>query len=802
MIKHTHHILFTMIACLWLQTSNGQKILLMDLIDNEPITDVEVIIFKGGEKELLITNSVGVLKYNDVNQIDSIVAGHTSYETTKISYKELVKNGYTIYMLPLTDLLPDIIIRGIPDGDFQMDQPIKIDRIRPVDVKFHNPQTAADLVGMSNKIYVQKSQMGGGSPMIRGFAANNVLIVVDGVRMNNAIFRDGNLQNIITIDPSIINETEIFYGPGSVIYGSDAMGGVMAFQTKTPSIDSGNHYKGNVMLRTASANKENSWHVDLEYGKNKFAGMSSLSLSNYSDLKMGSKGPIEYTRPIFNEYNGINDSIIYNDDPDIQYFTGYTQININQKFRYKPSEKNDFILQFGYTTSSPITRYDRLLQMVNGQLKYGDWYYGPQKWAQANLRFIHQFSDGKLADKLILTAAYQQFIESRHERLLFSKNLDSRTEKVDAYTLNADFDKKFRGFDFTYGLEVAYNVVGSEAIRTNIVSGLQSAISTRYPDGSTWYNSGIYASMSKSLGDNTQLSLGARYSFMGVQSSFEQTFYDFPFDEIVIERSALNGSLGLVTRLTDHLKVFVNASSGFRAPNVDDAGKIFDSEPGKVVVPNSNLLPEYSYSAEVGLNIEIEDRFMFSANAYYTLVSNLIVRDKFTLNGEDSLLYTGQMLEIQSLVNSNRGQIYGTELSMNLKIHQNIELKSSINYISGEAAGGMPIRHITPNFGNTSINFQYRRFRAQVYSNYNLELSSDKLAPSEVNKSYLYLKDDQGLPYSPAWTTFNIKTGFYFSSSLKLNVGVENIFNIRYRPYSSGLTAPGRNLILSINGRF
>ncbi len=774
----------------------------MDLIENEPISEAEITVFRKGNSQLLISNSIGVIKCGDVSTIDSVVANHTSYEPERLSKDKLSANGNTIYLMPLTDMLPHIIIRGIPDSEIKKDQPIKIDRIRPAEVKFQNPQTSADLVGMNNKIFVQKSQLGGGSPMIRGFSANNVLIVVDGVRMNNAIFRDGNVQNIITIDAALIDETEIFFGPGSVIYGSDAMGGVLSFHTRTPKIDSGQHYTGNVMLRTSSANKENSWHVDLEYGKNKVAGLSSISLSNFSNLKMGSNGPVEYTRPVFSEYNGQNDSIIQNDDPDVQFFTGYTQINVNQKFRFKPNEKNDFIMHFGFTTSSPISRYDRLLQTRNGQLKYGDWYYGPQKWTQLNMRYKHDFDKGRIADKLVLTAAYQQFEESRHERLLYSKYLDTRIEGVNAYTLNVDFDKKFGSLDFLYGFEGAFNTVGSRAFRTHLDTGSRVGISTRYPDGSTWYNAGIYVSVSQPIGVRSELSAGARYSFMGLNAPFSNEFFDFPFTEIDIDKSAFNGSLGFVSHIDSHFHIYANASSGFRAPNVDDVGKIFDAEPGKIVVPNATILPEYSYSGEFGFGVKTENGLVLNANAYYTLVNNLIVRDKFTLNGEDSLLYNGQMLEIQSLVNSDLGEIYGAEFSLEARFLHRFKFRSSFNIIAGQTSDGQALRHVSPWFGNTAIDFHYRRFRAQVYSNYNLELSADKLAFSEVNKAYLYAKDNNGLPYSPAWSTVNLKTGFYFSSSMKLNIGLENIFNKRYRTYSSGLTAPGRNFILSINGRF
>ena len=121
-------------------------------------------------------------------------------------------------------------------------------------------------LGSSGEVFIQKSQMGGGSPMIRGFSTNRILIVVDGVRMNNAIYRSGNLQNVISIDASTIENTEVIFGPGSVIYGSDAVGGVMSFNTILPRLSSVDEweYSGNIMSRLSSANKEKTGHFDFQ----------------------------------------------------------------------------------------------------------------------------------------------------------------------------------------------------------------------------------------------------------------------------------------------------------------------------------------------------------------------------------------------------------------------------------------------------------------------------------------------------------------------------------------------------------
>ncbi|MCB0734339.1 MAG: TonB-dependent receptor [Bacteroidetes bacterium] len=778
----------------------GQQLLVMDASDDQPISEVQVVIHHPLRTSILVTSSLGTIKSPYLLQFDSLEISRVGYLPVGIGYADVVKQDYTIYLTPQTSVFEPVEIRGMVDSEEGHDPPIRIERIRPAEIRFQNPQTSADMVGMNGRLFIQKSQMGGGSPMIRGFAANNVLIVVDGVRMNNAIFRQGNLQNIITIDPLMIRETEVFYGPGSVIYGSDALGGVMSFQTLNPEIRDSGYYKGNIMLRTSSANKENSWHVDLSYGKGAFADLSSISLNNYSNLKMGNNGPEEYTRPFYSEFDGFNDSVVLSDDPNVQYFSGYTQINVNQKLRYKPNDRNDLIFHFGFTTSSPIPRYDRLIQTRNGNLRYGDWFYGSQKWLQSNLRYKLNFREGGLADKMVITAAYQKFQESRNDRELYSKYMNIRTEDVKAYTLNADFDRKLGSWDLMYGLEAVFNRVFSDAYQTHLDTGNQLPISTRYPDGSSWYTGGAYFSLQREASNRMSYSIGARYSWMGLDATFQQSF--IPFTKVQLRKSALNGSLGVSYKMNQHVRVFANASSGFRAPNIDDIGKLFEAEEGKIVVPNPNLLPEYSYSSEAGLNLEWGKTLQLQLSGYYTVVDNIIIRDNFTLDGQDSLMFEGNLLRIQALQNSDYGTIYGGEIQARWRLTAFAELSTVYNVIAGQTADGDPIRHVTPNFGSTSFTYRYRRFKADLYANYHAELPFERFANSEQGKTYLYAKDANGHPYSPAWQTLNLKTAYFFSESLNVNIGLENLFNVRYRPYSSGISAPGRNLILSIYGRF
>ena len=292
--------------------------------------------------------------------------------------------------------------------------PNKITTILRPSVEFQNPQTSADLLASSDEVFIQKSQLGGGSPMIRGFATNRVLIVVDGVRMNNAIYREGNIQNVISLDPSVLESTEIIFGPGASVYGSDAIGGVMDFHTRKALLSTGNnlYFKMDAFSRYSSANKEKTLHLDFNLGGKKAALFSGFTWSDFDDLKMGSIKNESYQRHEFVKRIGDHDSVLFNNDPRIQKSSGYRQLNTLNKIRYRLSDYLDLVYSNHYSQLSDVPRYDRLIQYRAGKLRYAEWYYGPQTWMMNNLQA--QFSKKNIFfDEMKISAARQDYRESR-----------------------------------------------------------------------------------------------------------------------------------------------------------------------------------------------------------------------------------------------------------------------------------------------------------------------------------------------------------------------------------------------------
>ena len=249
--------------------AKGQEVKIIDKTTLQPIENV--CLFTQEKNKTAITNKHGIAKLCDFNEDDEIIIRHPFFKIIQISLKDIKAQNNIIKLDETAIKLEEVVISTIKWEQLKKEVPNKIVSISEKKIKFENPQTTADLLNTSNEVFVQKSQMGGGSPMIRGFASNSVLLVIDGVRMNNAIYRSGNLQNVITLDPNTIENTEVIFGTGSIIYGSDALGGVMDFHTKKAKLTSSekNVLNTNALLRYSTANHENTIHVDFNYGTKK-----------------------------------------------------------------------------------------------------------------------------------------------------------------------------------------------------------------------------------------------------------------------------------------------------------------------------------------------------------------------------------------------------------------------------------------------------------------------------------------------------------------------------------------------------
>ncbi|GGD18590.1 TonB-dependent receptor [Hyunsoonleella pacifica] len=781
----------------------AQDIKVLNTITEEPVFGVAI--FDAKKTKSVVTDFKGIASLDKFALTDTLYFQHLSHITKYLTKAEVLKTKI-VYLDANTRGLKEIVVSVSKFEQHKRDISQKIVNSNSEIIEFTNPQTTADVLQNTGAIFVQRSQLGGGSPMIRGFSTNRLLITVDGVRMNNAIFRGGNVHNVIAVDPLSIQSTEVTLGSGSVIYGSDAIGGVMSFYTKTPELSHTDSLlvKSNSLIRYASASNEKTGHLNLNLGYKKWGFLSSVTYADFNDLQMGSHGPDDYLRPEFVISDNGNDAVVENPNPRVQKFSGYNQLNLTQKIRFEPYKNLSFDLGLHYSKSSDIPRYDRLIRYLGDNLRSAEWNYGPQKWFMSNLHVTKLSSGSNLYDKIKATLAYQNFQESRIDRDFGTTDRRIREEAVDAYSFNLDFEKRLsEKTRLFYGIEYVFNKVSSSGVTENISNGNRTETLSRYPNGATWASSAAYANLKYKPNTKFVLQSGLRFNHVASEADFTENnrFLNLPFQSSKNTAGALTGTAGITWSPNETIQWKLNAASAFRAPNVDDIGKVFDSEPGSVVVPNQMLRPEYAYGGEVGLKLDFNKKLILDLSTYYTYLDNALVRRDYTLNGQTEIVYDGALSNIQAIQNASKAWIYGFEVGLKMQFTKALKLTSQYSVIGGTEENDnieVPIRHVAPNFGNTHLVWEYKDLMLDAFTMYNGELSFNELAPSEVEKDFIYAADKNGNPFAPSWYTLNLRSQYKVSKTTILTVALENITNQRYRPYSSGIAAPGRNLLLAL----
>ena len=797
---------FALMLGAWAMARNGalyaQKLYIYDQNTNLPLQEA-VVKSCDGQTWLNQTGAEGYVTL--IQMVPCYLLEAEGYLTRSISADEIKANSGRIPMFPNQHSVEEVVVSASKFNEKRKDLAQKVQVISKQELALMNQSSTADVLANSGNVFVQKSQLGGGSPIIRGFETNKVLLVIDGVRLNNAIYRGGHLQNVITMDNGVMDRVEVVFGPGSVVYGSDAIGGVMHFTTKNPTLSATEKtlIKASAFSRYMSAVNGFAAHADVLVGTKRFGSLTSFTYSNFGDLRQGAKRN-EFVgsfgaRPWYVErINGV-DSIRVNADTNLQVGSAYSQYDILQKFSYQPQKGVLHKVNMQLSNSSNIDRYDRLTQTSNGLPRFAEWYYGPQFRFMA--AYTLELSNARsLYDAARVTVAYQAIEESRMDRRFAKNFLNHRIENLDIVTLNADFSKKKGSHEMRYGMDAWYNQVNSSAFQKDIVADTTASLDTRYPDGgSTMMSAAAYATHTWEINDKLILNDGVRASFVSLNAAFiDKTFFPFPFKDIAQKNNALNGNLGLIYMPNKLWRMSLNGSTAFRAPNVDDLSKVFESVQGSVVVPNPNLKAEYAYNGEFGISRLLSEGLSIQATGYYTLLKNALTLGTGTFNGVDSVVYDGQLSQVMTTTNAGKAYVYGFEAMLSGKLNDHLSMMATVNYTKGRnVTDSIPLDHIPPVFGKLSMVYTVGKVRAELFMNYSgWKRLADYNFIGEDNFAY-------ATPYGmPSWATVNARVNYNFSRSLSLQLACENILDQNYRNFASNISAPGRNFIVTLRGNF
>lgn len=787
----------------------AQTIRILDALTLEPIAGLVATL--PGTDAHVTSSGAGMLDLSLFPREGSLQLEHLAYTSVVLPIGDLLRLEGPYHLLPRNYDLQEFVVSANRFKERASDVAEPVSVIKTRDIRLLDQPTTGDVLQNSGTLFLQKSQAGGGSPVVRGFEASRVLLVVDGVRMNNAIYRSGHLQDIMTVDANSLERIEVISGPASVVYGSDALGGVVHLLTRQVAFrdSAGVDTHGGAFVRYASTNAERTVHADLSLATQRLASFTSITASDFGDLRQGhvrdDRYPGSGLRPFHvQRQNGV-DAVVPNPDPDVQLGTAYRQLDVMEKLRLRSGARTIHQLNLQLSTSGDLPRYDRLSEYSldsTGTIVpvQAEWYYGPQQRVLA--AYTLELERRSFFDEARITPSYQHVEQSRHTRGFGSSRLGSRWEQVDITAVNADFEKRSGEHEVRYGLEAFHNTVGSRAERKDPDTDELSYLTTRYPNGgSTYSGAAAYATHTIEVNERWVLSDGLRYSHVALSARFaDDTDFQFLNGDVHQRNGAFNWRVGAVYRPDRNWRITTLISTGFRAANVDDLGKVFDSSPGKVVVPNPDLHPERTLNAEFGLSRNFGARTTWQLNAFHTWYTNAFEVRKFMRNGRDSIDYDGTLSQVTALTNAGSAMIVGGTSSISSNVSERIVLNASVTYTHGRVRSDnadRPLDHIPPVFGRCSIGYRMERVQAEAYLLFNgWKRIADYSTSGEDNPQYA---TPDGMP---GWYTLNVRSSITLHRHLALQVGVENILDRNYRTFASGVSAPGRNLQVSIRTTF
>jgi len=750
---------------LWAQ-HDVEQVLIVDL-NGTPIPYATAYDLVRDRVYLADDNGIVEIRYRDV--ADSFEFRHVGYVPVRRTIADIRQSDHKVRLHPFVFGTVHVVGRAEMRSD---ELPYEMQTIRRAQL-LHVPTTqTGDVLEIAAGVFVQKSQGGAASPILRGFEANKLLLVVDGIRMNNAMFRSGHMHQAISVSPMFLQRIEVLFGPNSLIYGSDALGGVIHFVTKRPKLssDSNSYWHTALDLRAASATGERSAFYQLEYSAPRLGVLTALHFQRYGHIRAGNHRTSTYPdfgkRWFYVQRIHRRDTLIPNPDPNVQIPSAYRQWHLLQSVKYHLGSQLLLEGQVQWSYSPEVPRYDQLSLMDDGIPKWAEWSYRPQERQLVSVGMRH-LRPTLLWSKVRVIGYFQRFTEGRVKRRYRSDLAHVQRDRLHTGGFTLDAEKKlphFKEAEVYYGVHWRRERLRSKAHWEHLPTRerFYTAL-TRYPDGgNTVVAGGVYNVWHVRLDGRWRLHAGWRW-----------------------------------TTVVTHMRYADSSIIRCHAPNVDDMAKI-RIKGDEILVPNPSLRPESSLSFEVGTLAQYpidEGHLRFSATGYHHFIQRLIVRRPHALPDGDTLwVIRGEPYRVVSQRNAQSGSVRGLSIKMEYR-HPTWTTFASVDYLKGRAreqSASVPMAHIPPLYGRVGMRYQRAFAHGQRWSieciwRFNGKKPVEEYAPSSSDN--LVYATPEG---TPAWSVWDVQMQWQ-SRRAYLGFGVQNLRDLHYRPFSSGISAPGRN---------
>ena len=614
-------------------------------------------------------------------------------------------------------------------------------------LSLNSQRNTPELLNEAPGVFIQKTNHGGGSAFLRGLTGNQVLYLIDGIRINNAITRYGPNQYLNTIDRFSLERMEVVRGSGSVLFGSDAIGGVINMLSINPEIKQQKAFSGKISSRIGSNHLEESLNGRISY-KNKESWLTSgITTRSFGDLIGGKNTKLQHP-------SGY-DEFCY----DIK-----TNIQMNKRHTVKG------LLQYVHQKDVPV--YHKYI-LENFALNKMD----PQKRSLAYLSYTYN-SEGGFIQNIKFTPNFQQVLESRWSKKNNSNLTTIENDTVEIFGVLTELNtfKKIGGWKWTgsHGFDLYHDKVNSNRIQ---MSDNNAPISKRglYPDDATQLSYAFFTNHHIEK-NKFQVTLGNRIQFLSLQIPIEKGRI------INIQPKAWVGNLYVSQALLPKLKLIYGLNTGFRAPNIDDLGSLGIVD-FRYEIPNYELRPEKSAQIQIGYKWN-GPKFNWETYTYYNRLKDIVVRNK---KGND--IIDGYPVYIKE--NAENGYIMGVETNFQYILGKSLQMSGSLTYTYGQNTSKKePFRRIPPLFGYVNLQYQKEKYWARLF--FQLAGKQQRLAAGDISDNRI------GPLGTPGWSVINLSNGFNFKK-MDINLTLQNVLDKDYKFHGSGINGVGRSIIFGLS---
>lgn len=621
--------------------------------------------------------------------------------------------------------------------------PYSVTRIGLSETERFQPRTSPEALVGAMGVFVQKTNHGGGSPFVRSLTGNQNLLMIDGIRLNNATYRYGPNQYFNTIDLFSVGAIEVAKGTGSVQYGSDAMGGVIQVFTKDPVFSEKSKWSGNIIGRALSNNVEYTGRAELMYHSSKIAFQVGYTSRKFGDLPGG-------------------------DSTGIQSPSGYKEHAIDLKFKWQLHQQWMLTALHQQNQQKNVPLYHRVA-LEN----FAYYLFDPQIRNLSYLR-LEGNTNQPFLSKINFTASLQNNREKRSYLRNGNANRFTEEDRVRTLGLTADVFSVFTpNWTANSGIEYYADIVHSNKQQIAIANNAVLNQRGLYPDGASMGNFSLYSMHHIRLGDFS-IESGLRYNTLNIK-----------VDTALVKPSSFVFNGALSYQLSKQQSLYASYSTGYRAPNIDDMGTLGLVD-FRYEIPAYGLRPEKTMNTELGYKMQTK-QLQASIAFYYMHLTNLI--NRVQVPGQQMNGYNVYIKE-----NNQESFIRGFEYSLQYQWKNGWSFHTNGAYSFGQnTTRAEPMRRIPPFHGRTYL--QWKPGKMMYLLEYLYAGAQTRLAQGD--------KDDNRIPTggTPGWNILNFHASIEFKDMV-LRSGVANIFNQDYRMHGSGINGLGRNLYISAQFRF